>query len=90
MMYINKYAVTSSRWVANEDKELFLAILRDYAGVMLPTSEFSTGTDGKSYITVGFMDVMDFNEFEITIYDVLEKPLETKPTWLQRILRSFL
>lgn len=90
-MRINPYAVTSSQWVNNADQKLFKALLAEYAGVMLPYSAFSTGT-GKSYVTIGFTDVMDFNQFEIAVHEQIDKPREKKekPTWLQRILRSFL
>lgn len=83
------YAVKSSRWVLNKDYSRFLLLVEECNGAISSESRFSVLPDAKrSYITVEFTDVADFNYFDrvaCMLFDT-EKPV-IKLTWFQRLVK---
>jgi len=76
------YAVKSSQWVNIKDLDTFKSILKDYAGTLLEISnEFP---EGEFYVTVEFVDNIDFNEFEFAFARYKESK---KLSWFQRLLK---
>lgn len=85
------YAVKSSRWVDNKDYSQFLLVLAEYAGSLSPETWFNSAAK-KSYVTVEFMDVEDFNQFNQACYILFDTHSQeyTKQnlTWFQRVIKS--